>query len=254
MVEFIKNYGFLFGQLVKRDFNKKYKRSMLGVVWSLLGPLMNFAVMSIIFTNFFGRTTHRYSVFLFSGLVVFTYFSSATSSGMKSLLSGSSIYSRVNVPKYLFVLTSNTLALINFSFTFIVLLIIVFRDGLFTFKLIYLIYPITCLTIFNIGVSFFLGTLNVFFNDIEHVYSVVTQTLRYASAIMYSIDTYAPEIQMLFYFNPIYIYILYFREIIIEHTVPGFYIHVLCIVYALIPLFLGITVYKKLNNRFMYYL
>jgi ABC-2 type transport system permease protein len=101
--DFKKN-EFLFSELVKRDFKKKYKRTYLGMLWSVLSPLLTLLVMSLVFTNFFGRTTPHYTIYLFCGNIVFSFFSDATNGGMGSLMSNSAIFTKINVPKYLFLL------------------------------------------------------------------------------------------------------------------------------------------------------
>lgn len=253
MLKLVDQYGFLYSQLVKRDFNKKYKRSILGVFWSILSPLLTFFVMFFVFTHFFGRDTPHYSVYLFSGLVVFGYFTEATNSGMNSFVSGAGLYSKLRVPKLIFIATSNTLAFINFFLTFVVLLIFIARDDLLTWKLLYLIYPTICITFFNVGVSLILGTFYVFFKDIKYLYSVATRLLRYVSALFYTIDSYPDKIQSLFYFNPIFVYISYFREIIIYHQVPSQMVHELCLIYAVTSLLAGVVLYGKFQEKFIYF-
>lgn len=247
-------YGFMFQELVKRDFNKKYKRSVFGVLWSLLSPLLMLGVMAFVFTHFFGRTTPHYTVYLFTGQIIFGYFTEATNSGMNSLLAGSAIYSKINVPKPLFILTSNSAAIINCMFTFVVLLGFIIKDQLFSPKLILLVFPFFFLTLFNLGVSLILGSLYIFFKDIQYLYSVFTRIVMYMSAIFYTIDSYSPEMQFLFHCNPIYVYIAYFREIIIDQQIPNFTIHYLCIGYGYGFFLFGMYVYQKLERKFMYYI
>lgn len=253
MLRLVEQYGFLYTQLVKRDFNKKYKRSLLGVFWSVLSPLLTFAVMSFVFTHFFGRDMPYYSVYLFSGLVVYGYFTEATNSGMNSFVSGAGLYSRLRVPKLIFIATSNTLAFINFFLTFLVLLIFIAQDNLFSWNMLYLVYPTICITAFNIGVSLILGTFFVFFKDIKYLYSIITRLLMYVSALFYSIESYPDKMQSLFYFNPLFVYISYFREAIINQQVPSKMLHELCLIYGLISLFTGLIFYGKLQEKFIYY-
>ncbi len=253
MVNF--KYKFLFEELVKRDFNKKYKRSFLGVFWSLLSPLLMLAVMSLIFTKFFGRTTPHYTVHLFVGQIVFSFFTEATNAGMSSMVGAASIYSKINIPKYLFIITSNTLALVNFLLTMVILFIFTALDGIpITWKFLLLLYPIICLVLFNIGFSFILSTLFVFFKDVQYLYSVFTRILMYVSAIFYDIKIYDPQFQKLFYLNPIFVYIKYFRTIIIDNTIPSMTMQFLALFYAIITLFIGIMVYRKNHSKFLYYI
>lgn len=98
----IRKYKFILEELVKRDFKKKYKRTILGMAWSTLSPLLMLTVIAVIFGNFFGRSIEHYVIYLFSGQVIFNYFVEATNEGMLALVSNSSIFTKINVPKYLF--------------------------------------------------------------------------------------------------------------------------------------------------------
>ena len=113
-VEKMRSNSFLFTELVKRDFMQKYKRSNLGIIWSLLNPLLNLLVMNLIFKEFFGRTTAHYTIYLFSGNIIMAFFREATRGGMNSLMSNSGIFTKINVPKYLFLLSKIVSSIINF--------------------------------------------------------------------------------------------------------------------------------------------
>ena len=110
----VRQNKFLFEELVKRDFTKKYKRTVLGMLWSVLGPLMTLAVMAVVFTKFFGRSIEHYVIYLFCGNLLYSYFKESTVTGMTALYDNSSIFSKVNVPKYMFLISKNVSSLINF--------------------------------------------------------------------------------------------------------------------------------------------
>lgn len=254
MFEKLKKYQFLFEELVKRDFKKKYKRTVLGMAWSVISPLLQLLVMSLVFGQFFGRSTPHYTIYIFCGNVVFSYFNEATSQGMTSLTSNAGIFTKVNVPKYLFLLSKNSQTLINFGLTLIVLFIFCVLDHItFTWKFIMLLYPICLLVLFNIGVGLVLSALFVFFRDIQYLWSVFTMLLMYMSAIFYSIDGYSQTVRNLFLLNPIYLFIRYFRKIIIEATIPTIWFHLLMLADVAIVVGLGCLIYKKNNTKFLYY-
>lgn len=255
MLKKIKQYRFLFEELVKRDFTKKYKRTVLGMLWSVLGPLMSLGVMALVFTKFFGHNIPHYVIYLFCGNLVYSYFREATSTGMTSLRDNASIFSKINVPKYMFLLSKNVSTLINFGLNIIVLLVFVLLDGLpITWKFIFLLYPIACLVIFNLGVGLILSALFVMFRDIQYLYDIFTLLLMYLSAIFYDISVYSQQVQYLFYLNPVYVYIRYFRKIIIEGTIPQLSFHILAAAYAVIALVIGAVIYRKNNYKFLYYI
>ena len=180
----LKKYTFLFEELVKRDFKKKYKRTVLGMGWSILAPLLQLLVMRLVFTQFFGRNMEHYTTYLFCGNLIFSYFSESTGQGMTSLMSNASIFTKVNVPKYLFLFSKNVQALLNFGLVLVVFFLFCALDGiLFTWKMVLLLIPIFSLLLFNIGVGLILSALFVFFRDVQYLWSVFTQLLMYMSAI-----------------------------------------------------------------------
>jgi len=254
MIKKFAKHRFLFEELVKRDFKKKYKRTVLGMAWSVLSPLLTLLVMRLVFTQFFGRTTPHYTTYLFCGNLVFSYFNESTSQGMTSLMGNAGIFSKVNVPKYLFLFSKNVQTLINFGLTLCVFFLFCVLDGItFTWKFVLLLYPIVCLVLFNIGVGLILSALFVFFRDIQYLWSVFTQLLMYMSAIFYTIDKYSYSTQCLFLINPVYLFIRYFRKIVIEATIPTVWFHLLMLADVAVVLALGYWTYKEYNTKFLYY-
>lgn len=250
----VEHHRFLFEELVKRDFKKKYKRTVLGMVWSVLSPLLTLLVMKLVFTQFFGRNTPHYTTYLFCGNLIFSCFNESTSQGMQSLMGNASIFTKVNVPKYLFLFSKNVQTLINFGLSLCVFFVFCVLDQItFTWKFILLLCPIVCLVLFNIGVGLILSALFVFFRDIQYLWSVFTMLLMYMSAIFYTIENYSPMVQNLFLLNPVYLFIRYFRKIVIEATIPTVWFHLLMAADVAIVLGLGCWMYKKYNTRFLYY-
>lgn len=246
---------FLFEELVKRDFSKKYKRTVLGMLWSMLGPLMTLAVMALVFTQFFGRNMEHYIIYLFCGNLLFSYFKDSTSLGMTALLDNAGIFTKVNVPKYMFLLSKNVSSLINFGINILILFLFCFIDGVgLTWKAILLVYPILCLVIFNLGTGLILSAMYIIFRDTKYLYDIFTMLLMYVSAIFYSVDAYPEHIQKIFNVNPLYVYITYFRTILIDKEIPGLVTHLLAAGYALIVILIGAAMYKKNNHKFLYYI
>lgn len=254
MLKKLKQHRFLFSELVKRDFTKKYKRTVLGMAWSILSPLMNLLIMWLVFSNFFGNNVNHYVVYLFAGQLVFSYFTDATNLGMNSLVGNAGIFTKVNVPKYLFLFSQNISSLINFVLTLLIFFTFVAIDGvLFTWKFFLLLYPTACLIVFNLGIGLILSALFVFFRDMQYLWSILTQLLMWMSAIFYTIDGYSYTVQCLFLLNPLYLYIRYFRKIVIDGAIPTAWFHLLSAAYALIAFGIGAFMYKKYNHEFLYY-
>ena len=129
----------------------------------------------------------------------------------------------------------------------------VIDDITFTWKFICLLFPIGCLVLFNIGMGLILSALFVFFRDIQYLWAVFTQLLMYLSAVFYTIDNYSPLVRNLFLLNPVYLFIRYFRKIVIEATIPTIWFHLLMLADIAIVLGIGCWIYKKYNHKFLYY-
>jgi len=169
-------------------------------------------------------------------------------------MSNAGIFTKVNIPKYLFLFSKNVQTFINFGLTLLVFCVFCILDHItFTWKFILLLYPICCLVLFNIGVGLILSALFVFFRDIQYLWAVFTQLLMYMSAIFYTIDSYTPAAQQLFLLNPVYLFIRYFRKIVIEATIPPLAFHLLMLADVAVVLGIGCWMYKKHNTRFLYY-
>ncbi len=255
LIHKLKKHQFLFEELVKRDFKQKYKRTVLGMGWSILAPLLTLLVMKLVFGHFFGRRIAHYTTYLFCGNLLFSYFKEATTGSMNSLVSNANILTKINVPKYLFLLSKNVSTLINFGLTLCIFFVFVIADGIpIKLRFLMLLYPVCCLIIFNIGVGLVLSALFVFFRDISYLYSIFTMLLMYLSAIFYQITIVPVKFRMFFYLNPLYCYIEYFRKIVLESKIPTAEFHLLCALYAFVFLFIGGWMYKRYNRRFLYYL
>lgn len=255
MIEKMKRYRFLFEELVKRDFTKKYKRTYLGMLWSVIGPLATLGVMALVFTQFFGKRMEHYIIYLFCGNLLFNFFRESTSTGMTSLYDNASIFTKVNVPKYMFLLSKNVSAIINFGINLLLLIVFIIIDGVqFTWLFPLLVYPIGCLILFNLGCGLILSALYMMFRDIKYLYDIFTMLLMYLSAIFYSTDAYPEIFRNLFYLNPVYVYIDYFRTIILQQKVPSGTVHLLAFGYAIAVLIIGMVIYKRKNYKFLYYI
>lgn len=250
-----KENSFLFSELIKRDFKKKYKRTYLGMLWSVISPLLTLLVMRMVFSTFFGREFENYSytIYLFCGNIVYSYFSDASNGGMTSLFANSSIFKKVNVPKYLFLFSRNISSLINFGLTFLIFIIFCIFEGVtFTWSFFLLIVPIICLIVFNIGIGLILSALYVFFRDMQYLWSIFTLLLMYMSAIFYTTDSFGAY-EKLFLLNPLYVYIKYFRIIVLYNQIPSIQYNLLAIGYAVVAFLIGALIYKKCNHKFLYY-
>lgn len=254
MLEKMKRYRFLFEELVKRDFKKKYKRTILGMLWSVLAPLLNVLVLMLVFVNFFGRNQDHFIIYIFCGTMVMSFYTETTQGCMRALMANASIFTKINVPKYLFLLSKAFQAFINFLLTLVVFFAFCIGDGItFGWHMFAMLYPMLWLLILSFGVGMILSAMYVFFRDVEYLYSIFLTLLNYVSAIFYPTTMLPEQWRFLFYCNPVFVYIDYFRTVFIDSEIPSLLIHVLCAAYALVLLGIGCLIYKKCNHEFLYY-
>lgn len=250
-----KKYRFLFEELVKRDFKQKYKRTVLGMGWSLISPLLTLLVMRLVFTRFFGRNTPHYTTYLFTGTIVMSFFREATRGCMGVMMNNRGIFTKMHVPKYLFLLSKMVSSIVNFFLTLLVYFFFAALDSV-SFKWTFLLmpYPIVCLMLLSLGVGMGLSAMYVFFRDTEYLYDAFLLLLHYVSAVFYTLDSYPLSVQRLFLLNPVYCIIRYMRLIVIEGCIPSAAFHLLVALHALIVLGIGCMIYRKYDQKFLYYL
>ena len=257
-------YSFLLKQLVIRDFKIKYKRSVLGVLWSVLYPLLMMGVMAIIFSNMFRFNMEgvNYLVYLMSGLVVFNFFSEATNTAMTSITSNATLLNKVYIPKYIFPASKCLFVAINFVLSLIPLLLIIIISGDATagtkcyINIYYLLLPFIylCMFLFVTGISYILSTIAVYLRDMIYIWGIMLTILNYFTPIFYSISILPEWLQNIFKFNPLYIYINATREILLFSRAPSFIYLLTCLLVGLITLFIGLFIFRKNQDKFIYYL
>lgn len=255
IIHTLKKHQFLLEELVQRDFKKKYKGTMLGMAWSVLNPLFMLFILWAVFSHFFGSSVEHYPIYLFCGMVVFSFFNESTSEGLLALVGNASIITKVNVPKYLFILSKSIQTLLNFGLTLVVFFLFCLIDGIeFSWNLVALAYPIAMLFLFNMGLGLILSALYVFFRDMQYLWSVLTQLVMYLSAVFYPIDSFPEVVQTAFLANPVYVIISYFRQVVIGGAIPSVELHLLMAATTAIVLGVGALMYRKFNTEFLYYL
>lgn len=252
----IKKYKFLLFQLVSRDFKVKYKRSALGILWSLLYPVLTMTVMALVFTNVFKMSTKgvNYLVYLMSGLVIFNYYSEASNLSMSSIVANFSLINKVYIPKYIFPLSKCLFVGINFLLTLIPLYAIIFITGTgVNINHLFLPYAFLCLFLFTVGMGFILSTISVFLRDVFYIYGVVITLWTYLTPIMYDFAIIPEKTQFFFKFNPLYWIIKFARDIILYGAIPEACVWIYCAIFGVGTLLIGMLVFKKNQDKFIYY-
>lgn len=249
-------YKFLLYQLILRDFKVKYKRSFLGVLWSLLYPLMMMGVMAIIFSNVFKFSVPgvNYLVYLMTGLVMFNYYSEASNLALGSVVANFNLINKIYIPKYIFPLAKCLFVGINFLLTLIPLYLIIFITGQGV-NVYHLLLPFVflCLLLFTIGMGFILSTITVFMRDMFYIYGIIITIWNYFTPIMYDISMLSEKWRWIFKLNPLYQYIDFARTIILYGKCPSLESFLSCIGSALLFFVIGVVLFRKKQDKFIYY-
>ena len=250
----LKKYGPLLYQLVRRDFFAKYKRSVLGVLWSLLNPLLTMLVLTIVFSFLFRFDIENYPVYLLSGQIVFTLFSETTNLCMNAVTSAAALMKKTRVPKYIFPLSKAISSLINFVFSFLALLLVmVFTGAPIYASMLYIPVTIFCVFVFSTGIGLILSAAVVFFRDVTYLYGIFLTAVTYFTPLFYPISIIPDHFRWIISLNPLYHYVEYFRICAIYGGIPSLWQNVLCILLAFLSLGTGLFIfYKKQDNIILY--
>jgi len=248
-------YQFLIKQLVGRDFKTKYKRSVLGMAWSFLNPLLTMCVQYVVFSTLFKSDIPNYSVYLLTGIVFMNFFSEAVSMGMTSITGNASLIKKVYMPKYIYPVSRVISSLVNFMIALIPLLLVMLLNGLWPRPaLLLLVFDILCLLGFVVGMGLLLTTAMTFFQDMQFLWGVVSMMWMYLTPVFYPESIIPAKLLTLYHMNPMYQYITFARICIIDGVSPAPTAYLWCIISSLVVLALGVFVFKKNQDKFVLYL
>lgn len=252
MIDAFRRYGYLIRQLVSRDFKSKYKRSVLGVLWSFLNPLLTMMVQYIVFSTLFRGDIPNYPLYLLSGIVCFNFFGEASNMSLQSIIGNASLITKVYVPKYIYPLSRVLSSTINLLMSLIPLLLVMLLTRTPVRPSILLLpVGLICLVGFCLGIGFILSTMMVFFRDTQFLWGVVSMLWLYATPIFYP-ESIIPEKFMLIYkCNPLYHIIRFIRIVLIQGVSPEPKAYVLCLIASFVPLMVGALVFKKNQDKFV---
>ena len=252
----------LLKNLVAKDFKIKYRRSVLGVAWSVLNPLFTMLVLSVVF-----RVILRidvgvdFATFYIVGASLWNFFSEATSTSLSSILTSGALIRKVYIPKYIFPLEKCVFSLVNFSFSLVAVIAVMLIRGIYpTWTTLLFPIPVIYCFIFACGLSLFLSAVTVYFRDVQHLYGVLLTMWIYLTPILYStevLNQLSPNMQFVKYIvslNPMTQYVNYFRNVVMMNTLPTLQDNLICIAMSLAMLGFGALVFKKAEGKFILHL
>lgn len=247
-----KQYWFVIRELTSREIKRKYARSYLGIIWSVLNPLLLMIVMTLIFSKMFARNIENYPLYYLTGTIIWTLFSTGTEHAMTGLVDNKTLLLKSKLPKQIFVVSRMYTALVNFGFSFLAYIpILIFFKINLNITMLLLIPDILLFLIFCMGMSFFLSILYVFFADIKYLYSVFMRILLYLSAIFYPIDSLPEIMYKVISFNPVFLAIDIARKSMVYGQFPYYTEWIKLSIWAFTTFAVGWTIFRKLQNKVM---
>ena len=232
----------LLRELISRDVKIKYRKSVLGVFWTLLNPLFMMIILSVVFSN----------IFKFNGQIIFNFFSDATMNAMSSITSNASLIKKVYMPKYLFVLSRVFSSVINLLASFAALMLVMLATRAELHWTVFLAFiPIIFIVGFSLGVGLLLSAIVVKFRDIMHLYSVFITGLMYLTPVIYPMSQLPEWLQKVVNLNPITNILTMFRDVMLNNTIPDFSAIIIATVETVIILLIGVYVFYKKQDGFI---
>ncbi len=250
----MKKFMPLLKNLVSKDFKLKYRRSVLGIAWSVLNPLFTMLVITTVFGKLLRVQIENFASYYIVGYAIWGFYSEATSLSLSSILSSAPLIKKVYIPKYIFPLEKCIFSLVNFFFSLIaVVIVMIFQGVVPSVTSVLFLIPVLYCFVFVCGVSLFLSAATVYFRDVQHLYGIFLTALMYLTPIIYPLElleghTFVLKIVRL---NPITHYVEYFRGLVMYNTIPGVKENLVCIAMSLGMFLIGAFVFKKAQRKFI---
>ena len=250
-----KRYGFLLKKLGDRDFRTKYQASVLGMLWSFLNPLLTMTVYLIVFSLIFRSNIEYFPAYLLTGIVLFNYFSESTTQGLNSIVVNRALITKVYMPKMIYPLAKVLSSAVNLLISFIPMFIVMLVTGV-PFHKSLLLLPLVVLFLvgFCLGMTLILSTLNVFFRDTQFLWGILVTVWNFLTPIFYPESIIPAAFRTVYHMNPLYQIVYFMRCITVGGISPTPVTYLYCCLAALIPLALGLYIFRKQQDRFVIYL
>lgn len=248
-------YKYLLKELVIRDIKVKYRRSFLGIVWSLVNPLMMMIVLNIVFSNLFKIQIENFLIYLLTGQTLFVFLSEATNVAMQSIIGSSSLIKKVYVPKYIFPVSKVLSSFVNLLFSLVaVFIMMIVTKAKFTVAMMLIPLLLVYILFFVLGLGIILAAYTVFFRDLIYLYGILTTAWMYFTPIMYPVSIIPSKYMIIMNLNPMYFYIEYFRQLVLYGKIPSFSLNAVCLSISLCTFIIGLLLFHRNQNKFILYI
>lgn len=249
------SFGDVLQELVKRDIKVRYKRSILGIFWTMLNPLLMMLITTLVFSNLFRGSIQNFPIYVLSGYLVWTFFSQSTIAASSSILDSAGLTRKVYVPAALFPLASVVSALVNLALSLVPLVLLMLVTG-GTFSWALLVLPISALVLclFCLGVGLILASSAVFFRDAIYTYQVLLVAWMYLTPLFYPEQIIPDRFRIFVYINPLYHLVQLFRSPVYSGAFPDPINIVAAVGFALAVASAGWWFFEATRKRFVAYL
>ncbi len=245
---------FVLNSLVSKDFKLKYRRSVLGGLWSVLNPLLMMMVLAAVFSFMFRFQIENFPLYLILGTILFNLMANSTNAAMTSIIDAAPLIQKIRIEKMIFPLEKVIFEVVNFAISLIaVVLVMLYYQISPTINLFLLPFLIIYVTLFSLGIGLLLSALAVFFRDVIHLWGVIITAWTYATPLFYPAEMLDGWMQTVMQFNPMYHYVTYFRDIAMWNTNPGGMENLICLSFAVITFLAGLIVFRKTEHKFVLY-
>jgi len=246
-------YRELARQMISRSIKTRYKRSVLGIVWTMLNPLLTMTVLTIVFSTIFRFEISHYPVYILSGLIAWNFFASVTNLAMGEIVWSGDLLKRIYLPKGIFVISTTGSGLVNIGLSFIPLLIIMLvTQAPITYAMLVLPLSVLILTMFAMGIGFLLSTIVIYFQDIMPIYEVILMIGMYATPIIYPPEILPEKYDWLLRYNPMVYILRCFQEPIFYERIPTWETWGIAASISVCVLLLGWFIFTRKVNDYAY--
>lgn len=245
-------YRDLVFQMVRRDLVMRYKRSVLGIAWTMLNPLGTTIILAIVFSEVFG-IGGGYAAYVLSGLMVWNFFAQTTNACMTNLLWGGHLLKRIYLPRTVFSVSAIGTGLINLALSIVPLLAVMLFTGI-TPKISAFLLPIAALflSMFSLGLGLLFATIAIRFADVVDMYQVLLTAWMYLSPVIYPLEMIPEKYAWIVKFNPVYYLISFTRAVIYEGRFPAWHEYLVTGGIAVITLLMGWLVFCRNADELAY--
>lgn len=251
LIKDLKQYQEFLKTNVKKDIRGKYKGSFLGVIWSFLNPLLSVLVYAIVFPYIMRVQVDNYLIYLITGIIPWTFFTSSVNMGMNSILYNSNIIKKVYFPRIILPISSVTSCLVNFLISCIIILLFCLGSGIgISVYILWLPIVVIIQYIFQLGLAFILSAIEIYMRDIEHIVNFLISMLFYVTPILYTPDTFPNGLSWLLKINPLTYLMNAYRDIFFYQKSPNFEGVGIVFFISLVLFFIGYVVFEKLQKGF----